>query len=155
MRNESSLEFQFSGPQAREAAQEMAEFLRGTFEDGSVRIIETPTQDGNNATRYAGDSWFWITLLLSLPSALLSSLQLAERFRLVERFRALNEWARARRARGQSVPRVRTPIPGQPFAARTYFLDELQIEQLIEALAPDVATATPPVNKSGESTGEH
>ena len=152
---ESSLEFQFSGPEAREAADEMAVFLRRSFQEGSVWIVPHHASEGQNATRCAGDLLVGIAVLLSLPGAVLSGLELAERFRLVPRLRALIEWARARRESGQSVPWLRIPLAGQPGAVRTCLLDELEVEQLIEMLAADVAAASPPAKESGERTAEH
>ena len=128
-----SLEFQFGGPDARDDAESLADFLRSDFADWPTRIVERPAAQAGQPTM-RGDTLAILALLLALPGALKNAFDLAERIQLKAKFDRLLAWARQRRAAGRRVPTVVLPR-----TQRTVPLDEVRVEEVLDTIAADAA----------------
>jgi len=135
--SEPQLQFHFRGSDSREAAEELAQFLRNELPDWQQRV-EEPVVSGE---RHKVDPFTIIALILSVPPAIQSTWDLAQRIKLKEKVDRLIGWAKGRSARHEVSPSVILPPDGQAVP-----LDKAVPQQILDAVA---AQAAAPKNQAG------
>ena len=118
------LQFEFRGSEGREAAGELSEFLRHEFADWQSNVAEQSPADAV----LRSDPVAVIALILSVPSAILATWDLAERMKLRAKVDHLITWAKVRAACGKANPTLMLP------QGRAVPLDEAKPEQILDAV---------------------
>lgn len=114
-----------SGPDAENLARELAQRLHDELGGDFSPRLETAADSGE-AQRIDPMTVAIASLVISIPSALLATVQLAERMKLVERWKALRAWAQQRLEDGQRVE-----ISGDALAPKA--LTEAEPGEVIDA----------------------
>lgn len=125
-------------PDDPEAGTELESALREHFPGCDLgRTVKRPRPPAAG-TRDAVLTVAVITLVLTIPSAVKNSLDLAERFKLKARCERLVAWAKARRARRKVNPFAAVPPNGKLIP-----LDQARPDQLLEAIAGPESPSRP------------
>jgi hypothetical protein len=112
------------GDEAQQALADVAVFF--TREFGATGVPQAPTP----RAKQRGFDPAWLAIALSVPSAILGTLELAERLRLIERITAMLEGQRARLGKAVGVIRIGDTRP--PFDIAT-----VKAQEIIDALSED------------------
>jgi len=128
--SEPQLQFHFRDSEFRGAADELAQFLANELPDWQPRVEE---QVLSGEARKA-DPIAIIALVLSIPPAIQSTWDLAQRIKLKEKIDKLIAWAKDRSARGKANPSVVLPPEGKAVP-----LDEAAPQQILDAIAAQAA----------------
>jgi hypothetical protein len=124
--SEPQLQFHFRDSDSRGAADELAQFLANELPDWQPRVEEQVlSAEGRKADPIA-----IIALVLSIPPAIQSSWDLAQRIKLKEKIDKLIAWAKDRSARGKVNPSVLLPPEGKAVP-----LDQAASQQILDAVA--------------------
>jgi hypothetical protein len=127
--SEPQLQFHFKGSESRDAANELAQLLRDELPDWQSQLAEkapsTEVERVDPLTVIAV-----MSLILSVPPAIQSSWDLAQRIKLKEKIDRLIAWAKARSAQGKIIPTVVLPHEGSAVP-----LDQAAPQQLLDAIA--------------------
>ena len=106
--SEPQLQFHFKGSECRDAANELAQLLRDELPDWQSQLAEkapsTEVERVDPLTVIAV-----MSLILSVPPAIQSSWDLAQRIKLKEKIDRLITWAKARSVQGKIIPTVVLP----------------------------------------------
>ncbi|EDM77956.1 hypothetical protein PPSIR1_19144 [Plesiocystis pacifica SIR-1] len=95
----STLRIRVTGPGADKLAKELAERFADNF--GEEVVLAPEHAAAQNTVR--GDPVAVAALILSIPGAVLATIDLAERMKVAAKWRALQGWVRGRLESGQAV----------------------------------------------------
>jgi hypothetical protein len=126
------LQFLFSGLECRDAAEDLVKFLANELPDWQSHLA----QQASSAEVERSDPLTIIALILSVPPAIQSSWDLAQRIKLKEKIDRLIGWAKARKARDNINPSVVLPPEGQAVP-----LDKAVPQQILDAIAAQANAA--------------
>jgi hypothetical protein len=129
--SEPQLQFHFRDSDSRGAADELAQFLANELPDWQPRVEE---QVLSGEARRDTDPVAIIALILSIPPAIQSAWDLAQRIKLKEKIDKLIAWAKDRSARGKVNPSVLLPPEGKAVP-----LDQAASQQILDAVAAQSA----------------
>jgi hypothetical protein len=124
------IEAAISGPNRESAEAAVNDFIKEQFNAAPERGI----QNQSGAQTRGGDLIEWITLVLSVPAALMTTLDLAERVKLKERVQRLLE--RVRSAGTTAEESVLLTIEEQP----AIDLTRASVSEVVDALNPSRRT---------------
>jgi hypothetical protein len=127
--NMGQIEFRFDGPESKSCADDLALFIQAEFPNYSTKL-QSSTNSGAVGTKGAGTTIAIIALILAAPGAFKNAIDIADRLELKKKMDRLIDWARNRRANGNTTPRVILPENGQDLP-----LEETGVDQLVNAIA--------------------
>ncbi|MEM9488030.1 MAG: hypothetical protein AAGC55_02735 [Myxococcota bacterium] len=129
-----SLTIEISGDDAEATTAELRELFRTEFgEDAKVHAAPPPS--AGVTTR--SDTMTLLTMILTIPPALLATLDIADRIKLKPKLVKLLDWARSKKTTSNSIT-IHSKELG------TIELSDAQLDQVMEAWSRAVAT---PVEK--------